>query len=475
MGFFSFLFGGGKYPTTAKYEAQLAQQQADYEKFLKIASSAELKRYEELKELTSKSDFKNRVNKLKTEKFSSTEEYRKEQELKKLRGSSDVKAYYKFKQNKEQEFNQALNSAAYKECQALQGVVKSAAFMQKAKVKNSEEAQTLQKYKQLTKDRSVRLVEKTIGSSEYKSYKKIDGSETLKKIESLEEYVKTEAFIAKKADLENKNRFKESEENKSLMELSALEKDKDLKWYAEKASKNAYADYAKWAITFEEQFAGTKLSDKWMLGYYTGVKYTNKVYSLADERQKFDMKSAVVAGGVLDIQTRASKTVGEVWDPSRGGFVKSELECTSALVNTGDGFRQKYGRFVFKVRVTGATRPVSHNIWLSAERNNEINVASFTTVGKKGVKTMTVGSVVAGTKKTADITDLKFDDEYYIYALDWTAEKLTWSVNGVEVFTTKQGVPQEEMYIGISTNVIGEGEIPSADLNVEWIKVYSQK
>ena len=44
-------------------------------------------------------------------------------------------------------------------------------------------------------------------------------------------------------------------------------------------------------------------------------------------------------------------------------------------------------------------------------------------------------------------------------------------VNGVEVYSTTSA-PSEEMYIGLSSNVVGEGNIGNADLQVEWIKVY---
>lgn len=84
MGIFSFLFGGGKYPTTSKYEAQLEQKKADFEKFMRIAESAELKKYEELKSKISSSEFKSAVDHLKNDRFNQTEEYKKEQEYKAL-------------------------------------------------------------------------------------------------------------------------------------------------------------------------------------------------------------------------------------------------------------------------------------------------------------------------------------------------------------------------------------------------------
>ena len=73
------------------------------------------------------------------------------------------------------------------------------------------------------------------------------------------------------------------------------------------------------------------------------------------------------------------------------------------------------------------------------------------------------------------VDDVKYSTDYFIYTLEWTAKKITWSVNGVEVHSTTSNIPQEPMYIGLSSNVVGEGEIANADMHVEWVKVYAQK
>ena len=451
MGIFSFLFGGGgKYPATAKYEAQLEQKKADFEKFKRIASSADLKKHVELKSKTSSADFKNRATDLKNDRFHQTEEYRKEQELKSLAGSSDIKGYLKFvAAGNDKKAEQAIASDAYKE------------YVSIAKTKDPEQ---LKRLKQLKSNPSVKTAIKMLGSSAYANYKKTNGSDRLKRYYALSEYVKTDAFIAKKKDLENKNRFKQSEEYRDIQEFEKLEKNADLKWYFNNLKNNDFAEAEKWELTFSDNFKGQRLdSQKWISGYYWGKK-TNKNYSLADERQKFEEANAKVGNG-LTIMTRAGKTEGEIWAPTAGGFIKAPLDATAALINTGDGFRQKFGKFEFKVKVSGVKAPVTDNIWLSTERNEEINVATFG-LGK---------GLSVGTGKLVMVDDVKYSTDYFIYTLEWTAKKITWSVNGVEVHSTTSNIPQEPMYIGLSSNVVGEGEIANADMHVEWVKVYAQK
>ncbi len=466
MGIFSFLFGGGKYPTTSKYEAQQAQAKADYGKFNQIAAGADLKTFEELKKVTASPDFKSRVDHLKNDKFSQTDEYRKEQELKALAKSSDIKSYLKFvAAGNDKKAATAIASADYAEFVSLKKAVEAPSFAAKAKVKDSEEAKTLARYKQLSGSSSVKDALKFASSKDYINYKKVAGSDRLQKYEALSEYVKTDAFLAKKKDLENKNRFKESNEAKQLAQLASLEKNKDLKWYFANLKNGTFADFGKWELTFEDTFQGSKLdSQKWLSGYYWGRKTAGVVYSLADERQKFDEANAKVAGGSLTIQTRAGKAVGKVWNPDAFGFVDKEFEASAAVVTTGDSFRQKYGKFEFKVKAN-ASAPVSENVWLSTDKNNEVNVVTF---GKNAK-----GIVLGAGQKLTTVSDVKASSDYYIYSLEWTAQKLTWKVNGVEVYSTTTAVPQDEMYIGLSSNVIGEGNIGNADMSIEWVKVYA--
>ncbi len=457
MGIFSFLFGGGKYPTTSKYEAQLEQKKADFEKFKRIAESAELKKYEELKSKTSSSEFKNTVDHLKNDRFNQTEEYKKEQEYKALAKSSDIKGYFKFvAAGNDKLAENAINSNEYKEFLSLQ---------------NASDPEKVKRFKELKGNKTVKTAVKMTGSSAFANYKKVKGSDRLKKYEALGEYVKTDAFLSKKKDLENKNRFKESQQYQDLQAFAQLEVNKDLKWYKECVKNNTFADADKWQLTFADEFKGSKLDNgKWLTGYYWGKKTAGVTYSLADERQKFEDGNAVVGSNGLTISTRAGKVDGTVWAPQAGGFIKASFDATAALINTGDSFSQKFGKFEFKVKVNGAKSPVTDNIWLRSDRNLEVNIATFG-VGK-GV---TMGVSHAGLNKVSEVDDVKYASDYFIYSLEWTANKLTWSVNGVEVYSTKANVPQEPMYIGISSNVVGEGDIANADMNIEWVKVYAEK
>ena len=41
----------------------------------------------------------------------------------------------------------------------------------------------------------------------------------------------------------------------------------------------------------------------------------------------------------------------------------------------------------------------------------------------------------------------RYSNDYFIYTLEWTSDKLVWKINGAEVFSQTSDVPQEPMYV----------------------------
>jgi beta-glucanase (GH16 family) len=71
----------------------------------------------------------------------------------------------------------------------------------------------------------------------------------------------------------------------------------------------------------------------------------------------------------------------------------------------------------------------------------------------------------------------KYADNYFIYTLEWSPNKLVWKINDKVFKTQTSGVPQEEMYINFSSNLkkdASESGLPSA-MEIDWIRVYKLK
>jgi beta-glucanase (GH16 family) len=61
--------------------------------------------------------------------------------------------------------------------------------------------------------------------------------------------------------------------------------------------------------------------------------------------------------------------------------------------------------------------------------------------------------------------------------LHWTHEKLTWKINNEPVYELTEGVPQEPMYVLLSSGIVVNGssiQLPCT-MEIDWIRVYQEK
>jgi len=476
------LFSSRKYPKTAKYEAKLTQLNAAFERFNSYKSSEELKRINTLDILTSSSDFKAKVKKLKSEKFKDTAEYRQLSKFMTLKKSSDFKRYFKYiAAGTPEKVVRIENSDKRKELIELSEYVRSSEFYgakSEKGFKNTEAYQKFKKQKALKKDSEIRFYNKQINSSRYKNYLNIHGSERLKQYKELEQEVTSEKFLSFKCFMEDKKKFDKSEEHSILQEYSNLKKSPDFIWYQKAQKKYSFKEIENLELSFEDDFnTNTLKSDKWITGYYWGKALLNKVYVLENEKQFFKDENISITGVGAKLTTQAESNEGLVWDSKRG-FMPKTFDYSSAIISTGQSYRQLYGRVEAKVRVEHA-HPVNHVFWMVGEkmapqidifRFNDTTAQSF----NAGIHIMNGNGPEV---KDKVIRGASFDSDYYIYALEWTKDKITWFINGVKVNEQTENIPTHPMYIVFSSHI--SKEITSlnspASMHIDWVKSYKFK
>jgi beta-glucanase (GH16 family) len=159
------------------------------------------------------------------------------------------------------------------------------------------------------------------------------------------------------------------------------------------------------------------------------------------------------------------------------GFIPKEFNYTSGLISTGKSFRFKFGRIEAKIKLNNSGK-VSHALWMLAGKIlPEVDI--FKSVNGKLLLSNIWGNIAEkdGVHRVSKkLGASKLYSDYFIYALDWTAEKLVWKINGLEVASIAESVPQEEMYILLSSGIFGDnpnGSLP-ASMEVDWIKVYQK-
>ena len=119
-----------------------------------------------------------------------------------------------------------------------------------------------------------------------------------------------------------------------------------------------------------------------------------------------------------------------------------------------------------KIRIAGN---IHHALWLgSGKKLPVLSIFHYNgkhiVVGNHTEKGFD-GEVVRGISPT----------KYYVYSLRWTDKELIWYVNNIEVYRTRNNVPQEELYLTASSFIDEHQRATEAQLNVAWVRVFTEK
>jgi beta-glucanase (GH16 family) len=306
--------------------------------------------------------------------------------------------------------------------------------------------------------------------ADFQAYKEYESSDDLKHFLELEKEVKSSAFAVRKKKLK-KDAYRDSEEYQKKTEYDVLKKSEKVVWYYKTKKKYPFKEIEKWDLTFDEKFNDSKLdTSKWMTRYYWGEKGMDSSFVLEDDKSFItDGDNVEFYDNKARIVTKAGKTEGLAWR-SEQGFVLESFDFTSGMISTAKSFQQKYGVFKAKVKMAGGS--VAQSFWMVSQSIlPHVDIARFEN-GK-----LYANYFWGNHKSLSKTAGAKYADEYYIFTLEWTPNKMTWKINGKVFKTQTSGVPQEEMCINFSSNLkkdAEEGGLPSA-MEIDWIRVYKLK
>ncbi len=426
--------------------------------FQSLDGSARIKDIEDLQLFVQSPEFKQK-ERMKPVTFKDTEEFGKWLEFKKLKGVKEVK--------------KNLNPEKVKRFSELQALVTSSAFLLKKNMKpvtfkETPEYQKLQELKTKKGASDVVSYYKFRGSKEYHNWVQVKDSARLKRFYELQEFLKTKEFNERKEYLLDKRRFDKSDMFKELKEYEVLKNSADIKWYLGVKDSNKFDILKNRELTFSDEFDGTTPdSSKWLNRYYWGDKLLHDSYSIATDLQCYTpSENLEVRHSVLRIITKPQKINGKVWDPSKGFYTK-DFSFTSGIINTGASFRQKYGIFTAKIKLTDPN--VRNAFWLIGDR-----ITPHVNVCRSGHGKVWFDLFTAPGGHFKKNLGSKYLSDFFIYTLEWTPDAMVWKINGIEVMRQTTGVPQEPMYINLAGGVDKPvGGISS--MEVDWVRVYQQK
>lgn len=461
----------GLIPSTAKLEQAEKALTAEFDKLTAFANSDTLKRFNELKDLVTSSDFLKKRKEIESLNYKSSEEYTKEKEFLSLQKAKDIVLYFRtIAGSALKKFQEMDGSEKISKYESQEKMITSPEFREKMKAKDfkgSEDSKKLEEYNRLKSSSEIKDYYTFKKSKEYANFLNTDGSTRLARYDELKDYIASDEFKNKKNYLLDKKRFEKTEMFKEIQEFDKLKKSEDIVWYFKVKDSNKFDILKHRELTFSDEFEGDKLDTKtWLTNYYWGDKLLHDRYSVGSDLQAFtENDNFEIRNSLIKIITKPQKFNGKVW--SSDGFKTKEFAYTSGIINTGKSFRQKYGIFSAKIKL--GNPGAKSAFWMLADKITPHIDVCRTANGK-----VQFDYFAAPEKKTMKKIGTKYSNDFFIYTLEWTSDKLVWKINNTEVFTQTSDVPQEPMYVlfsgGLDKPVNG-----ITSMEIDWVRAYQPK
>ena len=204
------------------------------------------------------------------------------------------------------------------------------------------------------------------------------------------------------------------------------------------------ADKPGWKLTFEDEFAGPSLDlQKWNPNDPRGMERNS-------ELQAYVKDAFEASNGVLRIKA----------ERRRAFYSGKERDYTSGMMTTLGKFSQQYGRFEIRCRI-----PKGKGMWpafwlLPDPRGWPPEIDVLETLGHEPDKVyMTHHFRDASGEHQSHGGSWKgpdFSAAFHEYAIEWSAERIQWFVDGVERYRSEKDVPHRKMFLLVNLAVGGD-------------------
>ena len=208
----------GKIKPVEKIEMQRDLLQKDYEEFIEVAGSDELKEFLELEKYIQSDEFKKRKAEIQKLHFKDSKEYNQLEEYEKLKNSKPFKKYFKVKDSAEFKRYQSLkDSELINEYRSLLD------FIEKGNYKKQKDEIKRETFRGSSEEKKLAEFNKLKKSPGIKAYLDLHNSETLKKHNNFYEAEKLKRYFE----------LKDAPKTDKLLkkEFAALKKDPEIKSY----------------------------------------------------------------------------------------------------------------------------------------------------------------------------------------------------------------------------------------------------
>lgn len=470
MGLFSFLFSKHKIlRTTHEAETFRAVFREDEELFLKVEQSEDLKRFRELDKLVNSPQFKEQRKKIEQLSYKDSKYFTAEKQYKALLKMRKLKSYSLIKDSQElRGYEHVKTTDEYREYMKLKVIVKSAGFDKKL------HANEFAAYKASISRPKIAALIKFENLKQYKEYCEVNATNLPQEFEQLAAYIQSDEFKNNRKFLLDKNRYQTTDDYKLLQEYETLKSRPDIVKYNTLLNDPYFNSMRKWKLVFEDNFDQGRLDDtRWITRYYAGERFLNDTYGVGNDVQLYTADNITFSNTNISLNFRKESIIGKYWD-RQVGIRERKYDYTSAMISTAASFRQRYGRFEAKVKLNRSA--VTSCFWMLGDTDvPHIEIMKCRNDGVHLGRAFTYKAAVKNDSRL--LKEIELGNEYYIFTLEWTEEKMVWMVNDMVVKEEHENIPDVPMYIVFSlgaTATPADKYVP-ARMDIDWVKAYRLK
>jgi len=174
---------------------------------------------------------------------------------------------------------------------------------------------------------------------------------------------------------------------------------------------------------------------------------------------------------------KKEKTEGKVWKPPFG-FTPQEFDYTSGIINSSKGIKEQYGKIEAKIKID-YTKALNFNFWLAGDmvlpHVDILKVEDKKSKIKSGhhwgdAKEQSFNS------SSGQFSGLNPASDFFIYTLEWSAEKMIWKINDIIVNEQTNNIPKEKMHLVFSAGIKGkvsDSTLP-ASMEIDWVRWFKK-
>lgn len=453
------------------YEAETLRKvfNEDYEIYNRVANSEDLKRYNELNAYVNSPAFKERRKKIEQLSYKDSEYYKAEKSYKKLLKSEKLKSYYIIRESQELKgYLKVKESPLYSEFAKLHVIVNAGGFDKKLR------PEEYLAYKNILKDPKIKALIRFEKNRKFRNYSEMSRSQVPQEFERLSAYIKSDDFKKNREYLLNKKRYLTTDDYKLWCEFEGLKKRSDIVKYFSLSSDVNFRNMCKWDLVFYDDFNQGKLDTKrWITRYYAGERFLDDTYAVGQDVQLFTNENITFINSSAVMNFKKESIIGKYWDCALG-IREKKFAYTSGMLSSAINFRQCFGKFEAKIKLSRSA--VKQCFWM----NGDLNMPHIQIMenGPEGIK---MGTICTSCGKPSSsiqpLKDMKLPNDYYIFTLEWTREKMVWMINDTVVKEVHENIPDIPMYVILS---LGTNEVPSdkslpVTMEVDWVRFYRMK